>query len=86
MYPEGKGSFDYVWPVRSDTGVLSAYTVGDAMKALQAYNGLLNLTSMEKTAYDVAPLTTGGLPQGNGVVDLADVIMILRRIVGIGNW
>jgi len=61
-------------------------TIADALKALQAYFGTVTLTPAEKILYDVAPIAANGVPQGNGVVDIADVIMIMRRIVGIGNW
>jgi uncharacterized repeat protein (TIGR02543 family) len=64
----------------------SNLTIADALKTLQAYLGTVTLTPAELAIYDVAPLGAGGLPQGNGVVDGADVIMILRRIIGIGSW
>jgi uncharacterized repeat protein (TIGR02543 family) len=64
----------------------SAPTVADALKALQAYYNLVTLTPTEMLLYDVAPLSVGGIPQGNNVIDIADVILILRRSVGIGSW
>lgn len=60
--------------------------IADALKALQAYSGMITMTAEELIRYDVAPMAANGVPTGNGVVDLADVIMILRRTVGIGNW
>jgi hypothetical protein len=61
-------------------------SITDALRALQAYSGAIQLTDEEKIRYDVAPLSAGGIPLGNGVVDFADVILILRRSIGIGNW
>ncbi len=61
-------------------------TIGDALKVLQAVAGITALTASEKARYDVAPLGSNGTPAGNGVVDAADVIAILRRSIGIGNW
>lgn len=58
----------------------------DAMKAMYAYSGKQQLSATEKILYDVAPLGSTGFPAGNGVVDYADIILILRRIVGIGSW
>jgi hypothetical protein len=61
-------------------------TIADALKALQGFSGIVSLTPVEVMRYDVAPLFANGVPQGDGVVDIADVIMILRRSVGIGSW
>ncbi|HXC93889.1 MAG TPA: DUF1566 domain-containing protein [Geobacteraceae bacterium] len=58
----------------------------DAVKSLQGYSGKLQLSAEEKIRYDVAPLGSNGIPVGNGVVDYADIILILRRSVGIGKW
>jgi len=44
------------------------------------------LTPAEEIRYDVAPLGASGTPVGNGVIDVADVILVLRRIIGIGSW
>lgn len=67
-------------------GTAAEPTIADALKALQTYSGTIQLTPEETIRYDVAPLAANGVPQGNGVVDVADVIMILRRSVGIGSW
>jgi len=69
-----------------NSGTGSAPTINDALKALQGYHDPSSLTPAEQIRYDVAPLTAGGTPQGNGAVDVADVILILRRSIGIGSW
>ena len=61
-------------------------TISDALKTLQAFNGTITLTPEEIIRYDVAPVAVNGIPQGNSVIDVADVILILRRSIGIGSW
>lgn len=58
----------------------------DALNVFRAVNSLTTLTPQQQVRYDVAPLGINGTPTGNGVLDLADVILILRRSIGIGNW
>jgi hypothetical protein len=72
---------------RNASGTGSAQpSINDALKALNAYVRKVELTAEEKIRYDVAPLGATGVPAGNGAVDSADVILILRRSVGLGNW
>jgi uncharacterized repeat protein (TIGR02543 family) len=61
-------------------------TISDALKVLQAFIGGTALSDEEKIRYDVAPLGVNGIPQGNGIIDGADIILILRRSIGIGSW
>ena len=70
--------------VRRGTG--TEPSIADALKVFQAYSGTETLTPEEMIKFDVAPVAEDGIPQGDGVVDLADVIMLLRRNVGIGGW
>ena len=67
-------------------GTAQAPTIFDALKVLQAVVGVTPLTQTEKIIYDVAPLGDSGSPVGNGIIDAADVILILRRSIGIGEW
>ena len=81
------GSFSVTAVQRNgSSGTGTAPSIGDALKALQGYHDPSALTPAELVRYDVAPLTAGGTPQGNGAVDVADVILILRRTIGIGSW
>ncbi len=68
------------------TSPLTNPTMSDALKALQGVMNINSLTASERFLYDVAPLGTNGKPLGNGVIDAADVILILRRSIGIGSW
>jgi putative alpha-1,2-mannosidase len=70
----------------SGSGSTSPPTITDALKVLQAVVGITPLTATEKIRYDVAPLSTSAIPVGNGIIDAADVILILRRSIGIGSW
>jgi alpha-tubulin suppressor-like RCC1 family protein len=70
----------------SGSGSSSLPTITDALKVLQSVVGITPLTATERIRYDVAPLSTSGIPLGNGVLDAADVIAILRRSIGIGSW
>ncbi|MDD2736637.1 MAG: hypothetical protein PHF56_22120 [Desulfuromonadaceae bacterium] len=65
---------------------LAQPTISDALKVFQVVNGIISLTVAEQLRYDVAPLDTGGMPKGNGIIDAADVILIMRRSIGIGSW
>jgi N-acetylneuraminic acid mutarotase/photosystem II stability/assembly factor-like uncharacterized protein len=61
-------------------------SVVDAINVFRAANKVTTLTPQQLVRYDVAPLGASGAPAGNGVLDLADVILILRRSIGIGSW
>ncbi|MBC7962514.1 MAG: hypothetical protein H7Y05_06185 [Steroidobacteraceae bacterium] len=60
--------------------------VADAVKALRIAVGLVTPTDEDKLAMDVAPLGADGRPAGDQVQDLRDVLLILRRVIGVVNW
>ena len=64
-------------------------TAADALIAMKIYMGLLKPTAKELALYlaheNVAPLI-GGKPTRDGVIDLADALLILRRAVGQITW
>lgn len=60
--------------------------ISDALSLLKHVVGLTPLSSVQLTHADVAPLGFDGKPFGNGIIDAADVILILRRSIGIGSW
>jgi RHS repeat-associated protein len=64
----------------------TAPDIGDALKVFRYVNGLATLTDAEKAHADVAPLGTDWKPLGDGIVDIGDVVIIMRRIVGAVNW
>lgn len=61
--------------------------ISDALAVLKYVSGAGGLSSEQRASADVAPLDpVTGNPQGNNNVDIADVIIMMRRIVGIGTW
>jgi hypothetical protein len=60
--------------------------IGDALRSFQFIMGIRPLNTAELAAADVAPLGADGKPAGNGIVDVGDVVVILRRVVGASNW
>jgi len=58
--------------------------VADALLALKHAVGILPLLVGDQFAHgDVAPLDANGVPQPNGVIDIADALTILKRAVGL---
>lgn len=60
--------------------------VPDAVKALRIAVGLDTPTDEDKLAMDVAPLGGDGRPAGDQGQDLRDVLLILRRVLGLVTW
>ena len=92
----GSSSPDYVAnPIASGgTGGVSGVHSGDingdgvvdivdALLALKAGVGLVQLSGSEITRGDVGPLVNG-VPVGDGRIDIEDTILILRKAVGLG--
>lgn len=67
------------------TGPYGTYTIEDALKALHVTVGLETATAQETTHLDVAPLVNG-VPHASGIINIQDVLMILRRVVGLPTW
>ncbi|MSM39796.1 MAG: hypothetical protein GJT30_09295 [Geobacter sp.] len=57
-------------------------TIVDALQSLQATVGLNSLTGSQISRLDVAPMVNGA-SVGDGVIDIEDVIIILRKAVGL---
>jgi uncharacterized repeat protein (TIGR02543 family) len=64
----------------------TAPDISDALAVLKHFSGIAQLNASQQIHADVAPLSAGLVPIGDSTVDLADVIIILRRTIGIGNW
>lgn len=60
-------------------------TVSDALRALMIAQGLITPTAADMMNGDVAPLI-GGTPHPDGKIDLGDVIVLLRKAVGLVTW
>jgi hypothetical protein len=60
-------------------------TVGDAYRALLIAAGIVAPTATDMINGDVAPLI-GGVPHPDGKIDMGDVIVLLRKAVGLVTW
>ena len=68
-----------------DGNLGNGVTIGDAQRALMIASGVIAPTVADLAHGDVAPLV-GGKPQPDGMIDIGDVVVILRKIVGMVNW
>jgi hypothetical protein len=59
--------------------------VADALRALQISTGIVTPTANDIAHGDVAPFVNGK-PAPDGIIDISDVIMILRKSVGLVTW
>jgi uncharacterized UPF0146 family protein len=59
--------------------------ISDALKALRIAVGLDELTPDLLKVADVAPFTDG-VPAPDGLLDIADAVVILQKSVGLLNW
>jgi hypothetical protein len=57
----------------------------DALLALRIAAGLDEPTSSKLTRGDVAPLVNG-ISHPDGQIDISDVVVILRKAVGLMGW
>lgn len=77
--PGGGGGFLHTGDINGD----GAVDVIDALLALKAGIGLMQLSAAELTRGDVGPLQRS-VPVGNGIIDIEDTMLILRKAVGLG--
>lgn len=61
-------------------------TIADALKALRISVELITATQDDRNHGDVAPLGRDNKPQPDGVIDIADALVILRKVVGLVTW
>ena len=64
--------------------IYSTITIVDALRAYKIAMGYLLPTASDLTTLDVAP-EVNGKPKGDGVIDIADVILLLRKGTGL-DW
>jgi hypothetical protein len=57
-------------------------TIVDALKSLQITTNLVQPTQPEVFLLDVSPLVNG-VPSQSGTVDIADSLLVLRKVVGL---
>jgi len=86
--PNATNSIAYVITTSSivpDGNLGYGVTVQDAMRALLISSGVINPTISDIEHGDVAPLV-GGKPQPDQKIDIGDVMVILRKSVGLVSW
>ena len=83
------GSTYTTGPVTANCTVTATFVADTIEDVTKAYAALVNntaLTDEEKVRYDVAPLGDDGKPKPDGIVDVADVVIMLRRLAGLVAW
>ena len=71
------------------SGDINGDGVVDVADALQAMRMLLNIapvTATDAVALDVAPLGVDNKPLGDTRQDISDVVLVLKKAVGVINW
>ncbi len=72
----------YVIPVSGDMDNDGSTSLADVLQVLKFAMGSVQPSGAELTRADLAPIVNG-VPQPDGKVDIHDVIVILRRLVGL---
>jgi cytochrome c peroxidase len=67
------------------TAGAAAISVADALRAMRIAIGLVPQTADDLKNGDVAPLV-GGVPAPDGKIDVADALIILRKVVGLEHF
>ena len=74
----------YAWLGNSEGGETA--TLVDTLRAFRISLQYEQSTDTDQLRYDVAPLDQDGKPQGNGIIELGDVILLLRNSIGLMSW
>jgi hypothetical protein len=61
-------------------------TIADALKALRIAVNLTVASADDMNHGDVAPLGLDGMPLPDGIIDIQDALVILRKVVGLITW
>ncbi|MBK5277179.1 MAG: hypothetical protein JJE30_19290 [Desulfuromonadales bacterium] len=75
--PAGNFTFKFVTIYSSTT-----LTISDALKALRITTNLIQPTDPDLNLLDVSPLVSG-VPSQSGSIDIADALLVLRKVVGL---
>jgi hypothetical protein len=89
--PAGNLMADKTWSfTTTPDGVLipgePVTTIADALKGLRIAVNLIEATQDDRNHGDVAPLDPDGKPSPDGVIDIQDALVILRKVVGLVSW
>ncbi len=69
----------------NDGNPVGTITIADPLKALQIAIGEVVPTPQEVLHGDVAPIVNGK-PAPDGKIDIGDVVVLLRKLLGLVNW
>jgi len=75
----------YAVPHSGDLNGDGVVDLADAVQALQMAVGIIQTTADDILVGDVAPLVNGK-SQPDGRIDVVDVLLILRKVVGLASW
>ncbi|QWV94728.1 DUF1566 domain-containing protein [Geomonas oryzisoli] len=64
----------------------NSYTIVQVQAAYRSVLGQAQLSDADRGLFDIAPLGGDGRPAPDGVVDVADLIILLRQVVGAVTW
>jgi len=64
----------------------TASTITDALGCLRVAVNLIPSTQDDRNHSDVAPLGPDGKPRPDGIIDIRDALIILRKVVGLESW
>lgn len=85
--PAGNVMADKIWSfTTTPDGILfptPVITLADPLKALQITVKLIQPSQDDLNHGDVAPLGSNGKPQPDGVIDIRDVLLLMRMLVGL---
>jgi len=71
-----------------DLNANGALDIPDVVKGLKIMAGVqaADKDDPDNTAVDVAPLDNAGKPAPDGKIDIGDVLVLLRRVIGLDAW
>jgi len=72
--------------IPGDVNNNGALELSDVLTCFRYYRGRVSLTDAQKLSCDVAPLGSDGKPSPDDKVDAKDVILLLRRMLGLVSW
>jgi uncharacterized membrane protein len=70
----------------STVGETGCVTLADAVSACRVAYGKTLATQTELVRLDIAPLDENRKPMGDGKIDAADVVILLRHLAGLVAW
>jgi ELWxxDGT repeat protein len=73
-------------PPNGDLTGNDALDVPDVLRALRIASGVAEPSMADFIHGDVAPLGANGLPAPDGIIDMEDALVVLRKMLGVLTW